>query len=107
MILLQIAMVSPGSYNLAQFLPFSRSTKYTINSKGRKQKQKKKPIGMIITTWKELKPVHKLVSHVDHLNHCPIHYKNEVIQMEQTVRFGAIKKNVFEKIQHPKRKSRE
>ena len=54
---------------------------------------------MIITTWKELKPVHKLVSHLDHLNHCPIHYKNEVIQMKQTVRFGAIK-NVFGKIQH-------
>ena len=97
MILLQIAVVSPGSYNLAECLPQSKSTKYTINSKGRKQKQQKKSIGMIITTWIELKSVHRLVSHLDHLNHCSIHHKNEVMQMNQTVRFGAIKKNVFEK----------
>ena len=97
MILLQIAVVSPGSYNLAECLPQSKSTKYTINSKGRKQKQQKKSIGMIITTWIELKSVHRLVSHLDHLNHCSIRHKNEVMQMNQTVRFGAIKKNVLEK----------
>ena len=51
---------------------------------------------MIITTWIELKSVHRLVSHLDHLNHCSIHHKNEVMQMNQTVRFGAIKKNVLE-----------
>lgn len=52
---------------------------------------------MIITTWIELKSVHRLVSHLDHLNYCSIHHKNEVMQMNQTVRFGAIKKNVLEK----------
>lgn len=52
---------------------------------------------MIITTSIELKSVHRLVSHLDHLNHCSIHHKNEVMQMNQTVRFGAIKKNVLEK----------
>lgn len=52
---------------------------------------------MIITTWIELKSVHRLVSHLDHLNDCSIRHKNEVMQMNQTVRFGAIKKNVLEK----------
>lgn len=52
---------------------------------------------MIITTWIELKSVHRLVSDLDHLNHCPIRHKNEVMQMNQTVRFEANKKNVFEK----------
>lgn len=52
---------------------------------------------MIITTSIELKSVHRLVSHLDHLNHCSIRHKNEVMQMNQTVRFGAIKKNVLEK----------
>ena len=51
---------------------------------------------MIITTWIELKSVHRLVSDLDHLNHCSIRHKNEVMQMNQTVRFGAIRKNVFE-----------
>ena len=51
---------------------------------------------MIITTWKELKSVDRLVSHLDHHNHCSIRHKNEVMQMNQTVRFGAIRKNVFE-----------
>lgn len=89
-------MVSPGSYNLAECLPLSRSTKYTINSKGRKQKQEK-------IYWNDhyhldrTKSVHRLVSHLDHLNHCSIRHKNEVMQMNQTVRFGAIKKNVLEK----------
>lgn len=54
---------------------------------------------MIITIWIELQSVHRLVSHLDYLNQCPIRHKNEVMQMKQTVRFGAIKKNVFEKIQ--------
>ena len=48
---------------------------------------------MIITTWIELKSVHRLVSDLDHLNHCPIRYKNEVMQMNQTVRFEVTIKN--------------
>ena len=64
---------------------------------GQEAKTRKKSIGMIITTWIELKSVHRLVSDLDHLNHCPIRHKNEVMQMNQTVRFGAIKKKVFEK----------
>ena len=51
---------------------------------GQEAKTKKKSVGMIITTWIELKSVHRLVSDLDHLNHCPIRHKNEVMQMNQT-----------------------
>ena len=88
-------------------LKFSRIfTLVKINKAHRKQQgQEAKTtniyIGMNITTWIELKSVHRLVFHLDHLNHCPICHKNEVTQMKQTVRFGAIKNiNVFGKIQH-------
>ena len=71
--------------------------KVHCKQQGQEAKTKKKSVGMIITTWIELKSVHRLVSDLDHLNHCPIRHRNEVMQMNQTVRFGAIKKNVFEK----------